>query len=77
MKKNKIGSILVAVAIIGIVIGIILIYFIGFEIVPGIPLGVRIVVALICARFIYGVLHILIERIREIQKGEDDDLSNY
>ena len=47
MKKNKIGSILVAVAIIGIVIGIILIYFIGFEIVPGIPLGVRIVVALI------------------------------
>ena len=77
MKKNKIGSILVAVAIIGIVIGIILIYFIGFEIIPGVPLGVRIVAALICAGIIYGVLHILIERIREIQKGEDDDLSNY
>ena len=65
MKKNKIGSILVAVAIIGIVIGIILIYFIGFEIIPGIPLGVRIVVALICAGFIYGVLHLSLIKISE------------
>ena len=44
-------------------------YFIGFEIIPGVPLGVRIVAALTCAGIIYGVLHILIERIREIQKG--------
>lgn len=75
--KNKIGSILVAVVIIGIVIGTILVYFVGFTFIPGLPLGARIIAALICAGFVYGVLHILIERIREIQKGEDDDLSNY
>ncbi|ASS37358.1 hypothetical protein [Mogibacterium pumilum] len=77
MEKNKIGSILIAVVIIGIMVGSVLLYFIGFAIIPGIPLGIRIVVALICAGIIYGVLHILVERIREIQKGEDDDLSNY
>ena len=72
MKKNKIGSILVAVVIIGIIIGSVLLYFVGFAIVPEIPLGIKIIAALI-----YGILHILVERIREIQKGEDDDLSNY
>jgi len=77
MKKNKIGSILVAVIIIGSLIGSVLLYFVGFAIVPGIPLSIRIIAALICAGIIYGILHILIERIREIQKGEDDDLSNY
>ena len=77
MKKNKIGSILVAVIIIGSIIGSVLLYFVGFAIIPGIPLGIRIIAALICAGIIYGILHILIERIREIQKGEDDDLSNY
>ena len=77
MEKNKIGSILVAVVIIGIMIGSVLLYFVGFAIVPEIPLGIKIIAALICAAIIYGILHILIERIREIQKGEDDDLSNY
>ena len=70
MKKNKIGSILVAVVIIGIMIGSVLLYFVGFAIVPEIPLGIKIIAALICAAIIYGILHILIERIREIQKGE-------
>ena len=32
--KNKIGSILVAVVIIGIVIGTILAYFVGFTFIP-------------------------------------------
>lgn len=77
MEKNKIGSILVAVIIIGSIVGAVLLYFIGFAIIPGIPLGIRVVAALICAGTIYGILHILVERIREIQKGEDDDLSNY
>ena len=70
MKKNKIGSILVAVAIIGIVIGIILIYFIGFEIIPGVPLGVRIVdITYLCWLYIRSTAHLDRENPRDSERG--------
>ncbi|MBD5459248.1 MAG: hypothetical protein HDR27_11835 [Lachnospiraceae bacterium] len=60
---------------------IIIIYYIGiaafFTAVPGIPAGLRIlmiVVPLILAAVMLGVL---ISRIKEIQGGEEDDLSQY
>ncbi|MEZ3480049.1 MAG: hypothetical protein K1W08_15805 [Lachnospiraceae bacterium] len=64
-----------------VIASIIIVYYIGaavfFMMVPGIPATVKIlmmVVPLILAAVMLGVL---ISRIKEIQGGEEDDLSQY
>ena len=64
-----------------VIASIIIVYYIGaavfFMMVPGIPATVKIlmmVVPLILAEVMLGVL---ISRIKEIQGGEEDDLSQY
>ena len=64
-----------------VIASIIIVYYIGaavfFMMVPGIPAAVKIlrmVVPLILAAVMLGVL---ISRIKEIQGGEEDDLSQY
>lgn len=64
-----------------VIASIIIVYYIGaavfFMAVPGIPTVVKllmIVVPLILAAVMVGVL---ISRIKEIQGGEEDDLSQY
>lgn len=64
-----------------IIASIIIVYYIGIAVflmvVPGVPVGIRIlmiVVPLILAAVMLGVL---ISRIKEIRGGEEDDLSQY
>ncbi len=64
-----------------VIASIIIVYYIGmaavFMAVPGIPTTIKIlmiVVPLILAAVMLGVL---ISRIKEIQGGEEDDLSQY
>lgn len=64
-----------------VIASIIIVYYIGaavfFMMVPGIPATVKIlmmVVPLVLAAVMLGVL---ISRIKEIQGGEEDDLSQY
>ena len=64
-----------------VIASIIIVYYIGaavfFMMVPGIPGAVKIlmmVVPLVLAAVMLGVL---ISRIKEIQGGEEDDLSQY
>ena len=64
-----------------VIASIIIVYYIGmaavFMAVPGIPTAIKIlmiVVPLILAAVMLGVL---ISRIKEIQGGEEDDLSQY
>ena len=64
-----------------IIASIVILYYVAiivlFAIMPGIPDMVRVlmvVIPLILARLMLGVL---ISRIKEIQGGEEDDLSQY
>lgn len=64
-----------------IIVAIVSIYYIGigvfFAYMEGVPTLAKII-ALVVPALLTGVaVTVLIERIREIKKGEDDDLSKY
>lgn len=58
-----------------------IVYYIGiavfFMAVPGIPFVVKILMAVIPLLLAAVMLGVLISRIKEIQGGEEDDLSQY
>ena len=71
--KKMIAPIIIAVMLI--------VYFIAYalliSILPGLPLIIKILFAIV-PLFIAGVtVYVVIERIKEIRSGEEDDLSNY
>lgn len=64
-----------------IIASIIIVYYIGIALfltaVPGIPVGIRVFMIVIPLIFAAVMLGVLISRIKEIQGGEEDDLSQY
>ena len=45
--------------------------------IPAIPAAVKILMAVVSAAFTGVLIFVLIERIKEIRSGEEDDLSKY
>ena len=73
MKRKMIAPIVIAV--------ILLLYFVSFLNLcfwsAGIPLAVKIIGCLIPVALAGVSIYVLIERIKEIRSGEEDDLSKY
>ncbi|MDE6984169.1 MAG: hypothetical protein K2O99_06460 [Lachnospiraceae bacterium] len=71
--KKMVAPIVIAV--------IMIVYYIGaavfFMAVPGIPAAVKILMVVIPLILAAVMLGVLISRIKEIQGGEEDDLSQY
>jgi hypothetical protein len=71
-KKKLIAPIVITVILVALLIS----YFITTLVTP-IPFGAKIFGLALCL-FLIGVsVFVLIERIQEIRKGEEDDLSQY
>lgn len=71
--KKMIAPIVIAVFMILYYIGI----AVFFACVPGIPFLIKILMAVIPLALSGVMAGVLISRIKEIQGGEEDDLSNY
>lgn len=60
---------------------LLVIYYMGFLaaciFIKGLPLWIRLLGAIIPLFLTGGCIYVLLERIREIRSGEEDDLSNY
>ncbi len=73
MKKGYIAPIIAAIALI--------IYYLGmaimFVFIPGMIWWVKVLLCVIPASFGGVVIHVLIQRIKEIKSGETDDLDKY
>ncbi len=72
------GKEIAATVLIGAVV---ILYFVlygslGF-ILPDVPAVLRIFLGIVGLGLAGGMIKVIIDRIREIRKGEDDDLSNY
>lgn len=69
---------IIAPVIIAIILGV---YYLGisaiFLFIPEIPVIVKILMVGIPAILAGVLIYVLIERIKEIRSGEEDDLSNY
>ena len=74
-EKHKL-QILAAVIITLIFVLLFGIYAVFYLMTP-LPAAVKFVLAGIMATFIIAMIVILVQRVREIKKGETDDLSNY
>ncbi len=44
---------------------------------PDVPLAIKIFLGIVGLGMAGGMIKVIIDRIREIRKGEEDDLSNY
>ena len=71
--KKMIAPIIIATIIIAYYIGIV----VFFMTVPGVPVGVKIIMIVVPLILSAVMLGVLISRIKEIQGGEDDDISQY
>ena len=71
--KKMIAPIIISVIIISYYIGI----GIFFMKVPGVPVGFKILMIIVPLILSAVMLGVLISRIKEIQGGEEDDLSKY
>ena len=73
IKKKMVAPILITVFIV--------LYYIGFAsiiiFIEGIPLVVKLLGGVIPLLFAGVCIYVLIERIKEIRSGEEDDLSKY
>ncbi len=60
---------------------LLVIYYMGFSaaciLMKGLPLAVKLLGTIIPLILAGGCIYVLVERIREIRSGEEDDLSNY
>ncbi|QAT50644.1 hypothetical protein EQM14_13225 [Caproiciproducens sp. NJN-50] len=54
-----------------------LLWLLAVALSPGLPLHIKIIAGLIPAALIGVAVFVLIERIREIRSGEEDDLGQY
>ena len=61
----------------GIFIAYVLIYGLVWIWVPAFPLALKLVFGVVGVLLAVGMIKVLRDRIREIRKGENDDLSNY
>ena len=74
MKNNRyIGPVAVAV----VMVAYFALYMAISATVPGLPVVVRAVATLLPAVFIVLMIKTLLDRIKEIKKGEDNDLGKY
>lgn len=73
------GAIVVALLMTALMVGVIVLMAWGFSIEPqdAPPLPLLIVLMAIPAAVIFGVLLALVQRLKEIQKGEENDAKNY
>ena len=60
-----------------VIITLIFVLLFGIYLMTPLPAAVKFVLAGIMAAFIIAMIVILVQRVREIKKGETDDLSNY
>jgi hypothetical protein len=44
---------------------------------PGVPLAIKVFFGVFGFCLAVGMIKVIVDRIREIRKGEEDDLSNY
>ena len=75
MKKGKLAAPIAVTALLCI-------WFGGwgitvFRLLPGLPLPVKLIGALIPLALVGVSVYVLVERIKEIRSGEGDDLDNY
>lgn len=74
MKNNRyIGPVMVTV----LMVAYFALYMAVSATMPGIPMAFRAIVTLLPAVFIVLMIKTLLDRIKEIKKGEDNDLGNY
>lgn len=75
---NKKGKKYIAPIIIALILTI---YYLGIGIlflyIDGAPLIVRLLLVIIPFALIFPLIYVLVQRIKEIRKGEYDDLRNY
>ncbi len=75
---NKHWKKIIAPAVLAVIFAI---YYLGisaiFLFIPEIPVLVKVLMAGIPAILAGVLIYVLIERIKEIRSGEEDDLSNY
>ncbi len=55
----------------------VLAYALACWLIPGMPLAVRVIFGLIPLAIAGLLVYVLVERIKEIRSGEEDDLSQY
>ena len=71
--KKMIAPILITV----LAVALFLLWLLAFALSPDLPSFVKIIAGLIPAALAGVAVFVLIERIREIRSGEEDDLSQY
>lgn len=71
-NKKKIAPIIIG----ALMIVVFIIYIVSIVILP-IPILIKIIGTAIFLGLIGLMIYVVIERIKEIEKGEEDDLSNY
>jgi len=67
----------VAPIIIGIMIVLVLIMYIAAVMVISIPVFVKIIAGIVLMALIFTMVSVVMERLNEIEEGEEDDLDNY
>ena len=76
VRKKKRGSIIAALAVVGTMIATIGLFLWGMSLSP-LPLGVAAVVVVTCILPIIGVAVALVQRLKEIDGGEEDEARKY
>ncbi|MCI1965363.1 MAG: hypothetical protein LKJ17_04425 [Oscillospiraceae bacterium] len=71
--KKMIAPIVITI----LAIAVLLLWLLGFALIPDLPVGFKIAAGLIPAALIGVAIFVLMERIKEIRSGEEDDLSQY
>lgn len=78
MAKVPRGRRMIAPIVIVVLLGL---YYIAFTLacflIPGMPLAARLIFGLLPLAVVGVLIYVLIERIKEIRSGEEDDLSKY
>lgn len=76
--KKSMGKKLVAPVIITVLVGAYLLFLaLIFLLVPGMPLLVKLLLSMFFLGFAGVMIYVLVERVKEIRSGEEDDLSKY
>ena len=71
-RKKMVAPIIITVLFLAILVGYATVYS-----MMDLPIGVRLLLALILVALAVAMIYVLVGRIREIKGGEEDDLSNY
>ncbi len=71
-SRKYIAPVVITVIGVAVLAGLLLL----FIFVP-VPVGLKVVLGIMCASYIGVSIYVLIERINEIRSGEEDDLSKY